>query len=200
MCAAPSTSRSAASSAAQRGVVEDGRAAAEADLVEPHARADQDREGARRDLGVERAGVARLDAVELGAAVGDEAGEEVEPAGRALGVGDGGDAARAGPGPRPAARRRRSPSPAPRRRRGRCGASRSRPAARRAAPAPGRKEARTRNASRAEAEVEARRLDLAGRERRRGGDRTRRRCMRAMPCAGIDAGPVRGGNAGVWSG
>ena len=81
------SARSAASSSTRR-------AAAEADLVQPHARADQHRERARRDLGVERAGVAGLDAVELGAAVGDQPGEEVEPAGRALGVGDRRDVAR----------------------------------------------------------------------------------------------------------
>ncbi len=78
---------------AQGAVVEHGVAAAEADLVEAHAGADEDRERAGRDLGVERAGVAGLDAVEFGAAVGDQAGEEVEAAGGALGVGDGGDVA-----------------------------------------------------------------------------------------------------------
>ena len=195
-----STSRSAASRRAQRGVVEDGVAAAEADLVEPHARADQHREGARRDLGVERAGVAGLDAVELGAAVGDQPGEEVEPAGRALGVGDRRDRRRAAPGPRPAARRRRSPSPAPRRRARsmRCiSKSASRSATRGAAA--GQEGGAHPEGLAPEAEVEARRLDLAGRERRRGGDRAVGE--HARDALGRDhAGPGSRRHAGVWSG
>ena len=88
ICASPLTSRSRASSARSAAVVEPRRAAAEADLVQPHPGPHQHREGARRDLGIERAGVAGLDPVELGAAVGDQPGEQVEPPGRALGVGD----------------------------------------------------------------------------------------------------------------
>ena len=63
-------------------------AGAEADLVEPQPRAHQHRERARTDLGIERAGMAGGHAVELGAAIGDGAGEQVEPAGGGFGVGD----------------------------------------------------------------------------------------------------------------
>ena len=70
-------------------------------LPEPNLRqagpgADQDREGAGRDLGVERAVVAGLGRVELAGAVGDHAGEDVDAAGRALGVRRGGEVGRQG--------------------------------------------------------------------------------------------------------
>ena len=89
---------------------------AEAELVQAHPGPHQDREGARRDFGIERAAGSRAHPVELGAAVGDQPGEDVEPAGRALGVGDRRDAPAAAPAARAAGRCRRSPSPAPRRR------------------------------------------------------------------------------------
>src|SRR6185312_3008829 len=67
---------------------------AEADLRQPRAFAHQHREGARRNLGIERAAIAGLDAVEAARLVGDDAGEDVEPAGRALRIGGGGDVLR----------------------------------------------------------------------------------------------------------
>ncbi len=67
---------------------------AEADLRQPRAFAHQHREGARRNLGIERAVIAGLDAVEAARLVGDDAGEDVEPAGRALRIGGGGDVLR----------------------------------------------------------------------------------------------------------
>ena len=69
------------------GIVEHRLAVAEADLVQPHPRSRQNREAARTDLGIERTGVAGAHAVELGAAVGDGAGQQVEPPGGAFGVG-----------------------------------------------------------------------------------------------------------------
>ena len=48
----------------------------------------QDAEGARRDLGVQRAVIVGPHPVELGAVIGDQPGEHVDPADRALGVGD----------------------------------------------------------------------------------------------------------------
>src|SRR5271165_191657 len=74
---------------AQRAVAEAGRTAADAQLHEPRAGAHQDAEGARRDFGEERALVALADTVEFGAVIGDDAGEDVESAGRALWVGGG---------------------------------------------------------------------------------------------------------------
>ena len=65
------------------------RAAADAQLHQARAGAHQDAERARRNLGVERALVALADAVELGAVIGDDAGEDIEPAGRAFRVGGG---------------------------------------------------------------------------------------------------------------
>src|SRR5690606_5315152 len=75
--------------ALQRAAADAGRAAAHAELRELRAGAHEDREGPRRDLGVERPPVAALDAIELDPAVGDDAGEDVEPARRALGVREG---------------------------------------------------------------------------------------------------------------
>ena len=71
------------------GVGSGGEAAANSELVESRAFSDQYAEGTRGDLGVHGAGVAGLDLVELDAEVGDEPGENVEAAGRALGVADG---------------------------------------------------------------------------------------------------------------
>ena len=67
--------------------IEDGVADAEAHLRQPRALAHQDRERLRADLGIERAVIARADHVEAARAVGDHAGEDVEPAGRALRIG-----------------------------------------------------------------------------------------------------------------
>ena len=65
--------------------------AAEPDLVQPRAVADLDGEGARADLGEERAGIAFLDRVEAVLTVGDQPGENVEPACRALRIGKASD-------------------------------------------------------------------------------------------------------------
>ncbi len=65
--------------------------AAEPDLIEPRAVADLDGEGARADLGEERAGIAFLDRVEAVLTVGDQPGEHVEAPGRALRIGEAGD-------------------------------------------------------------------------------------------------------------
>src|SRR4051812_1311159 len=72
---------------AQRRIAEPGRAAADAQLHEARVGAHQDAEGARRDLRKERTLVALADAVEFGAVIGDDPGEYIEPAGRALWVG-----------------------------------------------------------------------------------------------------------------
>ena len=71
-----------------------GVAALEAELVQPAAGANHDAEGAGRDLGIERPAVAAPDPVELVRFVGDEASEDIEPPGRALGVGVGRDVPR----------------------------------------------------------------------------------------------------------
>ena len=111
---------------AQRCGVEQRVAVAEADLRQPRALAHQHRKRARADLGIERPVIARLDAVEAARLVGDHAGEDVEPAGRALGIGGGGDVVGQAPGFRSAARCRRSRSRARRRRRARSRAASAR--------------------------------------------------------------------------
>src|SRR5690606_5583593 len=60
------------------------RALPEARLRQARAGAGEDREGAGRDLGIERSLVAGRDLVELARAVGDDAHEDVETAGGAL--------------------------------------------------------------------------------------------------------------------
>ena len=62
-------------------------AAAQAKLRQPRAFAHQHRERLRRDFGIERPVIAGLDAVEAARAIGDDAGEHVEPAGRAFRIG-----------------------------------------------------------------------------------------------------------------
>ncbi len=62
-------------------------ALAEADLRQARAAAHDDREGARRDFQIERAGIAGRDLVEFLRPVGDDAGEDVEPAGGAFRIG-----------------------------------------------------------------------------------------------------------------
>ena len=66
---------------AQIGVREYRLTLPEPDLVQAHAGAHEHREGAGADLGIERAGVARRDAVEFDSAVRDRAGEQIEAAG-----------------------------------------------------------------------------------------------------------------------
>ena len=73
--------------------LDEGSAAAQAQLHQARALAHEDAERARGDLDVEAALVAGIDAVEHRGLIGDDAGEDVEPAGGALGVGDAGDAA-----------------------------------------------------------------------------------------------------------
>jgi len=74
--------------------VEDGVAGAEAHLTEPRTLAQQHRKRLRADLGIERAVVAGADHVEAAGAVGDDAGEHIEPSGRTLRVGGGDDLGR----------------------------------------------------------------------------------------------------------
>ena len=71
--------------------IEDGIADAKAHLREPRSLAQQHRKCFRTDLGIERAVIARADHVEPPRAVGDHAGEHVEPPGRTLRVGRGDD-------------------------------------------------------------------------------------------------------------
>ena len=71
-----------------------GGAVAQAELVQPRAGAHAHAEAARRDLGEQRPGVARRNMVESVRAVDDEAGEDVEPPGRALRIGRAGKARR----------------------------------------------------------------------------------------------------------
>jgi hypothetical protein len=74
---------------AQRFGIEQRIAAAEADLRQARALAYQHRKRARADLGIKRTVIAHRDMVEAARLVGDHAGENVEPAGRTLGVGGG---------------------------------------------------------------------------------------------------------------
>ena len=141
-------------------------AGAEADLRQPRAGAHDDRKGARADFEIERAVVAGRDLVELVAVVGHDAGEDVEPAGRALRVGRGGNRLPAAPGSRAAARYRRSPSPAPRHRRDRFRAASAGRVFRRPVCRAGQEAGAHPPGLVAEPEVEARRLDLVGVERR----------------------------------
>ena len=83
----PLASCSSACSLGERRVVEQRAAAAEADLRQPRAGAHQDRKRARADLQKERAGVALRHLVEGARLVGDDAREDVEPAGRAFRIG-----------------------------------------------------------------------------------------------------------------
>ena len=76
--------------------LEDRVAGAETDLREPRALAQQHRKGFWTDLGIERAVITGADHVEAAGAVGDHAGENVEPPGRALRVGGGHDLRRQG--------------------------------------------------------------------------------------------------------
>ena len=72
---------------AKRSAVEDRVPAPEADLRQPRALAHQHRKCLRADLGVKRAVIAGVDAVEAARAVGDHAGEHVDASGRAFRIG-----------------------------------------------------------------------------------------------------------------
>src|SRR5208282_3601161 len=72
----------------------DKSASAEAELIELHSCANEDREGLRDDLDVKPAVVAPAHALEFVSWLGDEACEDVQPAGGALGVGDSVDVGR----------------------------------------------------------------------------------------------------------
>ena len=80
----------------QRVGVEQSVAAAKTDLRQPRALAHQHGKRQRADLGIERAMITGLDAVEAAHVVGDHAREYVEPPGRAFRIGGGGDVARQG--------------------------------------------------------------------------------------------------------
>ena len=112
-CSAETSFSRRLSSTSARSLVRGG-ADAEAHLAQPRAFAHDDREGLRANLGVERPAIAGRDLVEGGNAVGDHAGEDVEPAGGALGIGGGRQRGSAAPCSPAAARYRRSPFRAPR--------------------------------------------------------------------------------------
>ena len=76
----------------QFGGAEAGLALAQPQLVQPRAPMHQDREGARCDLGIERPFIAGGDRLERLPAIGDDAGEDIEPPGRAFRVGEARDA------------------------------------------------------------------------------------------------------------
>ena len=88
---ASSVSRSLSCSARSAAASSSAVAAAKADLRQPRALAHQHRKRLRADLGVERAVIAGVDAIEAARAVGDDAGEHVDAAGRAFRIGGGGD-------------------------------------------------------------------------------------------------------------
>ncbi len=73
----------------QRFVGQDGVTPAKTHLVQPHARPHEHRKRARADFGIERTLVAGRNPVELDSAVGDGAGEKIEPPRRGFGVGHG---------------------------------------------------------------------------------------------------------------
>ena len=77
-------------------IVEPRLALAKADLAQPRAGAHQHWKSARRDFGKQRAAIARLDPVERPRPVRDDAGEHIDAAGRAFGVGRSGDVLRQG--------------------------------------------------------------------------------------------------------
>ncbi len=68
----------------QFGIRQNRLPAPEPDLVQPHPRPHQDREGTGADFGMKRAGIALGDTVEFLAAIGDGPGQQVEPPGRAF--------------------------------------------------------------------------------------------------------------------
>ena len=76
---------------AQCFAVEQRIAAAEAVLRQTRPLAHQNWKRARADLDVKRAMIRRGNMIEAARLVGDHAGENIEPAGRAFGIGGGGD-------------------------------------------------------------------------------------------------------------
>ncbi len=72
---------------AHRSSVKQSIAMPEADLREPRALAHQHRKSLRADLGIERAVVARLDAIEAAGLIRNHAGEHIETPGRAFRIG-----------------------------------------------------------------------------------------------------------------
>ena len=123
------------------------------------------------NLGIERALVALADAVELGALIGDDAGEHVEPADRAFRVGHRRACASAAPGVRAAARCRRNPFPAPRPRQVDPVHREHRRACRaRCRPRAGQKAGAHPVGDLAEPQIDARRLDLVVADRLGGQD------------------------------
>ena len=152
------TSVSVSCSFSSSGFAEQRLADAETDLRQARAAAHDDREGARADFEIERAGIACRDLVEFLGVIGDDAGEDIEAAGRALRIGRGRHVGRQRRGSPSAARCRRSRFRAPRLRRGRSHAGSAGRACRTTrCDGPGMKLARTRNALRAK-----RRSRLAG--------------------------------------
>src|SRR5688572_8698095 len=67
-------------------------ALSKADLAQARTRTDERGKGARADLGIERPLISFGNSIELGRPIADDAREDVEPAGRALGIGGGGEA------------------------------------------------------------------------------------------------------------
>ena len=72
---------------AQLGVRQNGLTPPQPQLVQPHAGTDQDRKAARADLGEKGPVIAFGQAVEFGAVIGDQPGQQVKPAGRGFGIG-----------------------------------------------------------------------------------------------------------------
>jgi hypothetical protein len=71
------------------GVAQADLALAQAQLRQPRSGPDENREGARRNFGIKRAGIPRPNGIEFLAAVGDHAGEHIDAAGGALRIGRG---------------------------------------------------------------------------------------------------------------
>ena len=86
-----STSRSAPCSASSSSALRMASPVRKRTCDEPRALAQQHRKRLRADLGIERAVIAGADHVEAAGAVGDHAGEDVEPPGGALRIGGGHD-------------------------------------------------------------------------------------------------------------
>ncbi len=78
----------------KRRVVQNRLALTKPDLVQAHSGAHQHGKRARADFRIERPAIARLDPVELDPVIGDQTGQQVQPAGRALGVGNRADGRR----------------------------------------------------------------------------------------------------------
>ena len=140
--------------------------------------------GARAHLEIERPVIAGGNRIEGPGAVGDDAGEDVEPSGGAIWDWPRRRDRRGAPGSPSAARCRRSRSPAPRSPRDRSHAASAFPAVRHGASRPGQEARADAIGDRAEAEVEARRLDLVGVGKPSQGGPCRPRSGSRSPCAG----------------